>query len=72
MNIMQDGFSFVYTFRQDYDISYFSVHFYWYYYDSTINEFYGYFLPAVNCTTDHYSEDILARLYNYNIGSGVL
>ena len=72
MNIMQDGFSYVFTFKQPYDRTYYAVHFYWHYYDAATGELYAYFLPAVNCSTDHYSQDILTRLENYNLGSGII
>ena len=72
MNIMQDGFSYVFTFGRFYDISYYSIYFYWYYYDSTTNEFYAFYMPPVNCTLDQYSEDVLVRLYNYTFGSGII
>ena len=72
MNIMRDGFSFVYSFRQPYDVSYYQVYFSWHYNDSTTGETYQHILPAINCTTDHYSEDVLARLQQYDLGSGLI
>ena len=72
MNIMQDGFSYVYTFRQPYDRTYYQVQFFWFYSDATTGESYSEFFPPIICSTDHYSQDILTRLENYDLGSGII
>ena len=72
MNIMEDGFNFIYTFRQPYDISYYTVSTYWTYNDATTGEYYDEYFPPVNCSTDHFSQDVLTRLQSYNLGSGLL
>ena len=72
MDIMQDGFSYVYTFRQPYDRTYYDVHYIWNYYDANTGESYDHYFPAVNCTTDHYSQDVLTRMQNYDLGSGLI
>ena len=72
MNIMQDGFSFVFTFDKPYDITYYDAKIFWYYSDSTTGEKYLELLPGTNCTTNHYSEDVLARLQKYDLGSGII
>ena len=72
MEIMRDGFSYVYTFRQPYDRTYYDVYYIWVYYDATTGESYDYYFPNVNCTTDHYSQDVLTRMQNYDLGSGLI
>ena len=69
---MEDGFSYVYTFTKPLDKTYFNVYFYWRYFDGSTGESYDVYMPSINCSTQHYSSQILQRLQNYSLSSGLI
>ena len=69
---MEDGFSYAYTFSKPFDTSYFDIDFYWEYINIATNETYSVYMPSAYCSTQNFSVEILERLYNYNLGSGVI
>ena len=72
LNIMEDGFSYIYTFSQPFDTSYFDVYFFWDYKDSSTNETYGVYIPSTFCSTQYFSTEVLLRLQNFDLGSGLI
>ena len=72
LDIMEDGFSYVYTFNHPYNPAFYTVFFSWRYFDNTTKEYYDEFFSGVPCTTEHFTNEVLARLQKYDLGSGLI
>ena len=71
-NIMEDGFSYVYTFDRLFDEAYYTVNFFWTYANNSTDENYSVYMPPVTCSTEHFQSDILQRMQDYDMGSGLI
>ena len=72
LNIMEDGFFIALTFDRDYNSSYYYAQFYWKYKDLFNDENYSVWLPAIPCTEDDVSSEVLNELNKYDLGSGII
>ena len=69
---MQEGFLYAHSFSKTYDETYYTVRFSWIYSDGQNNEDYEFYMPAVYWSTDHFSSDVLNRMQNYRLASGLI